>query len=262
MRTAPPSKLEAARRALRRLEESWWSVAAGEPPEQGSLAAPPPDEAPRLGPGAHEWFASDADGVDAPPLAVLIDLARRHAGETRCVAWIGRRCWPHPHALVRRVPEGEADHRLLQRSIFVDPPSRNESLWAADAALRRGALVVADASGLTMPASRRLQLAAASGRTHALLARPPGDRRSLSAARTRWLVRPAAEERDAPTWTVQLVRCKGVQPGIGRARRWVAQRDHATGAITKWQARDVGVAPELDHGRAPAPDPSATRRTA
>jgi hypothetical protein len=164
--------------------------------------------------------------------------------------------------LVRREPGSEADQRLLERSIFVDAPSRNELIWAADAALRRAALVVADGAGLSMPASRRLQLAAASERTLALLARPPGDRRSLSAARTRWLVRPAADGRDAPTWMVQLVRCKGVQPGIGRARRWVAQRDHATGAITRWQARDVGVAPELDHGRAPAPDETPIRHTA
>src|SRR5262245_3565821 len=126
-------------------------------------------EACRLTRGAvHEWFGEEREKGRAwlPPLALLVDVARRVAGREGGVVWIGRRVWPYPRAPGMRA--------LLTRSIFVDAPTPGERVWAADVALRcRGAqAVIADASGLKMPESRRLQLAAGAGGVMGLLARP------------------------------------------------------------------------------------------
>lgn len=246
MRTRSPARLAEARRTLERSEGS-----AGRNSEPASPAASLSEEGLTLGPGLHEWLADDADGVAVPPLGVLIDLARRHSVGGRSVLWIGRRCWPHPHALALRGSEVAGD-ALLRRSVFVDPPSRAELIWSADAALRRSAVVIADGAGLAMAESRRLQLAAKDAGELALVARPRRDRIRISAARTRWLVTPSASESLEQTWTVELLRCKGVQPEIEGARRWLAQRDHATGAITSWRACDERVASDVD-GRRPQP---------
>jgi len=106
------------------------------------------------------------------------------------------------------------DHALLSRSVFVDPPDAGARVWAIDAALRcpSVAVVVADGSGLRLSASRRLQLAAESGRALALLARPPWERVVLSAAATRWLVQrapPSVSEAARPAWTLRLLRARG-----------------------------------------------------
>jgi hypothetical protein len=205
-----------------------------------------------LRPGLHEWFAPEVGSVWIPPLAVLIDLAHRaliaFPGRPggRAVVWIGRRCWPFPHALVCRDPAGGAgDRRLLTRSVFVDPPGRAERVWAMDLALRSPgvAAVVADGAGLAMPESRRLQLAA--GGAVGLLARPDRERRELSAARTRWAVAPSRAHGAGQVWTVELLRCKGAQPTDGGVRRWAVRRDHATGAMDEWTACDVDLAPDV-----------------
>ena len=73
--------------------------------------------------------------------------------------------------------------------------------------------MIADASGLSMAATRRLQLAAESGRSLALLARPPGERHELSVATTRWLVGWQPTRLGRPRWSIELFRCKGVQAG-------------------------------------------------
>ncbi len=237
----------------------------------GAADRPVPPEA--LAVGLHEWLAPEEGGrAWLPPETVLADLAWRAilndgdpAPESLTgdrVAWIGRRCWPYPPSLVRRDPTGDGDHRLLERSIFVDPRTRDELVWAADLALRCPgiAAVVADGSGLQMPASRRLRLAAVAGGTLGLLARPDRERRSLSTAHARWAIAPWRAPRGAgcgtmgaadvgggvdpadQAWMVELLRCKGVQPSIGSARRWVVRREHATGVVGGWQACDVGVA--------------------
>ncbi len=191
-----------------------------------------------------------------PPLAVLIGVARdamRDAarGETGLVVWVGPACWPYPHALTRREQGGGActEDDLRRRSLFIDARRPAERVWAIDLALRSPAVsvVVADGSGLAMPESRRLQLAAGGGTGNALalLARPPWEERELSAAKTRWRVTPQRTQSNEQAWTVELLRCKGLQPEED-ARRWTVRRDHATGTIGKWIAErakgDVGVA--------------------
>lgn len=181
---------------------------------------------------ARRWSAS---------LCLLAHLAWRavdtaaESGAPGRVFWIGRRCWAHPRLLVRG--RAGADQRLLRASLFVDPPDDASRLWAIDLALRcAGACaVIADGSRLDMSATRRLQLASEAGGALALLARPPTDCRELSAGATRWLVRrrAASDTHRAPGWSVELLRCKGVQPAPppGAARRWDLEWDRAQGSV-------------------------------
>ncbi len=196
-----------------------------------------------------------------PPLLVLTHLAWRAlepAGSSGRVVWIGRRIWPNPRALIRG--DG-SQRRLLNSSLFVDLPQDTGRLWAIDLALRCPAVaaVVADGSGLGMPQTRRLQLAAEAGSACALLARPPVELSVLSAAATRWRVCREPSPGRNPRWTVELLRCKGMQsfsrgarvaapgtfgpggvpvpgvPGAGAgagARWWVMEWDRAKGAVT------------------------------
>lgn len=191
----------------------------------------------------HEWIV---DGLAVPPLRVLMHLARR-AMNGLAVAWIGRACWPYPPALARG---WGADRELLDRSIFVDAASIDERVWAIDLALRCPAVaaVVADASGLGLAATRRLQLAAADGGGIGLLARPSAERGAISAARTRWAVRATRSESEGPAWSVELLRCKGVRP-VGEGARWIVQEDHETG--------DVCVAAHSGDGPGAASRPAA-----
>lgn len=167
------------------------------------------------------------------------------------VLWIGREIWPYPRALVRDfgvrvsespgpVPSGEALHGaylelvhwpgrapdgspgsvpvgarfLLEHSLLVDAAPAQRRLWAVDAALRcpSVAVVVADGSGFDMAATRRLQLAAATGQGLGLLLRPPWEAKSLSAATTRWRVSRSAPVDGAarPRWWLELSRSKGL----------------------------------------------------
>lgn len=204
----------------------------------------------------HDWMAAEPDGEavakpSGPPLPVLAgvvgSLVVGDPGQGR-VVWIGRRCWPYPPSLVG--PSG--DRRLLERSVFVDQPTRDERLWAIDVALRSSSalVVVADGAGLTMAGSRRLQLAAEAGGTVGLLARPHKERGELSAAATRWLVSPGpvdGADPARPTWTVELLRRKGLRPIAEDARRWAVRLDDGT--------RLVSVDSDVSHRPAAATGP-------
>jgi len=180
----------------------------------------------QLAPGAiHEWFTEE-EAAWIAPLSILIHIIRRTPAR---VLWIGRRIWPYPRALAGP---------LLERSIFVDPRGQDERVWAIDLALRSAAVgaVVGDGTGLSMAESRRLQLAAGSGKVLGLLARPLKEIKELSAAQTRWLIRPAPSRTEEPCWSVELLRCKGLSPVPDEERRWVVRRVYETG--------DVGVVPQ------------------
>src|SRR4051812_5427822 len=188
----------------------------------------------------HEWFAPPIDGPETarghwyPPLTILAHLATKAGAGSDSAAgllvWVGRRCWPMPAAL------GGA----AERSLFVDPDCDDARFWAIDQALRCPGVgaVIADASRLDMAGSRRLQLAAEAGGTVALLARPSHERGVISAAETRWMVRPeSAKHRTqnvneggsdfrfalcALRFSLELLRCKGASLGAER-RRWVVE---------------------------------------
>jgi protein ImuA len=207
--------------------------------------------------GVHEFITSANEiASHEPPLCVLAHLAGCALTGPGYAVWVGRRCWPFGGA-VAGGPAGS----LLSRSILVDPPDNASRLWAIDLSLRSPAVavVVADGSDLSMSGTRRLQLAAEAGQGFGLIARPARDAKSLSAATTRWLVRPvlpASLDPDRPRWAVELLRCKGVRPLSAQpSEGWVVEMDRE-GVVV--------VSPELVDrpGRAVAEPQHTGRRTA
>jgi protein ImuA len=85
-------------------------------------------------------------------------------------------------------------------------------------------VVVADASGLPLAISRRLQLAAEAGGALALLARPPCEEAELSVAATRWRVRTIGDSNGIQRWMIELVRCKGSLAHASHAHPWTVER--------------------------------------
>ncbi len=182
----------------------------------------------------HEWIglcgddglSSKAETYWTPPLSLLLQVAgaATSLGDSAGSIWIGHRVWPY-------VPSLFQTHGVpgLDRSVFVRAGSVVDRLWACDLALRSGvAAVVVDGSGFNLIATRRLQLAAEAGAALCLLARPPWERFELSAAATRWLVSNRASSSMMRRWTVELLRCKGMQPAAHATRVWVLERDRAT----------------------------------
>lgn len=171
----------------------------------------------------HEWFG------EVCPAALLSGLAARACTASGGqVVWIGRAYWAYP---------GWISPDLLRHSLFIDPAGDAERAWTIDQALRCPgvACVIADGGRIDMAMSRRFQLAAAAGGALGLLVRPPDELGVLSAARTRWRVDPAPNHEARlfcePRWTVELLRCKGLQP-TKDARRWVVQLHHDSRDVT------------------------------
>jgi protein ImuA len=211
----------------------------------------------------HEWLAGDgADGEASrgwtAPLCVLIELARSAMSCGHgAVVWIGRACRPHAWSLVRHADgAGGVDASLLERSLLVDPSDRASALWAIDSALRSPGVcvVVADGRGMDMASTRRLQLGAESTGSVVLLARPLSELRTLSAAATRWIVRPEprliggrVDERVdvvRACWRVELARSKGLS-GVSS---WADKR--VTSRCVEWDhgACALVASPGVEHG--------------
>jgi len=193
-----------------------------------------------------------------PPLCILTDLARRavcahdrHRNDhtmreapTTMVVWIGHVCRPYADMLapspapitfgagrIGRWPD------LRSRSIFVIPKTDAERLWAIDVALRSSvvAAVIADGRGFGLAETRRLQLTAEGSRARLWLVRPPGERRVLSAAGLRWLVRVRPTARDRPRWRITLDRVKAHADlrHLTRLRpHWTVEWNHVTRTVT------------------------------
>jgi hypothetical protein len=151
------------------------------------------------------------------------------------LVWVGQAVWPCVFALAST----DDGYRAVDRSLFVRVMRPDERLWATDLALRSGAAaaVIADGSGLNLAGTRRLQLASEAGGALCLLARPPWEQSLLSAASTRWLVRFCSSSVATRRWTVELLRCKGMQPAaesMGCATSgglWILERHHATRTV-------------------------------
>ncbi|MGI9014371.1 MAG: ImuA family protein [Phycisphaerales bacterium] len=181
--------------------------------ERSSSMFPPGWSGPQDGLPAgvvHEWLDGSSVGQHGcwtPPLFVSLHVcSQRLAGRCGAAMWIGCSGWPDIHALARL--------RLLQHSVFVDPPDTASTIWAVDSALRSPAVafIAADGSRLDMASTRRLQLAAARSNAVILLLRPGWEAKScLSAAATRWLISPVQSHHARPRWSVELIRCKGLQ---------------------------------------------------
>lgn len=178
----------------------------------------------------HEWFGRARSEADqrrwTPPLSVLVHLAAQRAANGGSLhpppvtLWIGQRVWPYGYALWR------ASRVLFASSIFVGARDAAERHWAMDVALRSagaGTVIVADAGGMPLAMSRRLQLAAEAGGTLGLLARPLRDEAELSVAVTRWRVGPEPSHAASRRWRLELVRSKGGGAPLSSAQAWTLE---------------------------------------
>ncbi|MCA9254058.1 MAG: hypothetical protein KDA33_00405 [Phycisphaerales bacterium] len=172
------------------------------------------------------------------PLCVFAHLAWRAMEADplpRRIAWIGGRCTPYPQMLVRAT---DGDDRLLSRSLFIQAPNRATRLWAADLALRSSAIgaILIDGSGFDTAATRRLHLLAKTHGKLVLSARPLDECDTLSAAITRWVVRPQtpgemmARPVAGPRLQVSLIRCKTTAAQDGDLN-WLLEWKHGEGAL-------------------------------
>ncbi len=203
---------------------------------------------PELSVGIHEWFYGDIvepnrlqsgsklkprqesgrkgeNGRWWPPALTLMTWMAgtilRHC-ERKYLFWIGGAQFQPSIQLLGAVLPG---HRLIERCIFIDPPNKSDRIWAIDQTLRSGAagVVIADAAGADMAASRRWQLAAEAGGVCGLLARPPWEIHEQCLAITRWLVEPVPTITADPQWRVRLLRCKPPMPSAVAGIGWIAQ---------------------------------------
>ena len=196
---------------------------------------------PELCVGIHEWFYGDTldsktsawhtplpRSRERPWWPAALTLMAWTAGrilrqsEHKYLFWIGGTEFLPTVQLLAAILPG---HRLIERCIFIDPPSQSDRIWAIDQSLRSGAAaaVIANGAGADMAASRRWQLAAAAGGVCGLLARPPWEINTPCLAITRWQVQPAPTSTSHPQWKVRLLRCKPPMPPIAPDTQWTAQ---------------------------------------
>jgi len=124
------------------------------------------------------------DGMGLGEVSLLFGALRTVAGEGRSIAWINPPHLPYAPALASAgVP--------LDACLVVRPASAEDALWSTDQALRSGAC---GAALFWLPAKtdyawlRRLQMAAESGRTLAVLFRPASAAALATPAHLRVLV--------------------------------------------------------------------------
>lgn len=228
---------------------------------------------PAGGGGRSGWLA---------PGALLLDWSARamggqgHGG-VRWRVWVGRAVWPYPRVMLRRgLEENKSAQRgetpavtLLERSLFVEANAGQEGgggdrsadvrVWAIELALACPAVaaVIADGSGFSLAATRRLQLAARRSPAVVILARPMWERDVPSAAGARWRVRPAVSPISRPRWVVELTRLKGATADR-RRRAWLLEWNHETSAVCVPADLGHGSGEASTQARA-APDPGVRR---
>jgi protein ImuA len=104
-----------------------------------------------------------------------------------------------------------------RRLVLVRAPDEAALLWAMEEALRSPAVAcaVAELGRVDLLASRRLQLAAESGRSTAVALRPGPIDPAPNAALTRWRAEPllVSSGHEPSGWRLTLWRCKGGAPG-------------------------------------------------
>lgn len=118
------------------------------------------------------------------------------------IAWIGKGSWPTPFAL---------PHHLLSSCIFLDPPTKDLTLWAIETALRSPLikLVIAECPKVPLITTRRFSLHAKAHRTTAFLLRSPKDMNAPSSSATKWSLTPTPSSHHHPLWNLTLERSKG-----------------------------------------------------
>ena len=177
----------------------------------------------------HEIAGAALDGAATGFCSVLL---ARLAADGRSVLWVCPQDDLYGPGLVRFGLKPE-------RLILVRAHRPAEILWAIEEALRcRGlAAVLGEVAGLSLAASRRLQLAARKSGVTALLLRQRAAA-PVTTAVTRWraAAAPGSGASLAPRWHIDLVRCRGLLHGEeGYVSRW----------LVEWQADRLAVVPDL-----------------
>jgi protein ImuA len=177
----------------------------------------------------HEIEGATLDGDATGFCSVLL---ARLAADGRSVLWVSPQDDLYGPGLARF---GLTPDRL----ILVRAHRPAEILWVIEEALRcRGlAAVLGEVSGLSLAASRRLQLAARKSGVTALLLRQRAEA-PLTSAVTRWRAVAAAgqDAQLAPRWRIDLVRCRGLLHGEeGHVGRW----------LVAWEKDRLAVVPDL-----------------
>lgn len=178
----------------------------------------------------HELSSAGAAAEDSAVAAAFLAGILARLAPPRPVLWCLWRPDLYAPGLARY---GLAPGRL----ILVQARNDQEISWAMEEGLRNPALaaVVGELTGLSMPVSRRLQLAAeTSGVTGFVLRRGAGAAgEAASAAVTRWRIaalpgHPATGEPGVgrPLWRVELWRCRAGVPAI-----WDMEACDATGHV-------------------------------
>lgn len=166
------------------------------------------------GPGKHA-----APGGAATGFAAALAGRRQRACGNGPVVWIAPRHGAHESLYRHGLAAFDLDVETL---LVVRIPGHGRgaatrTLWALEECLREPAvcLVCAELDTLDLAASRRLQLAAATGGTTGLLLR--GDGRAAlppTASVTRWRITAApSADLDIPRWRVELLRARNGRPG-------------------------------------------------
>ena len=103
----------------------------------------------------------------------------------------------------------------LSRVFLLHPQTPADEMWAISESLRCKSVgaVIASPKRLTRIEARRLQLAAETGGSVAILLRHTDKDSSIYAAATRWLVAPAPGERTIMRWKIQLLHGHGGRIG-------------------------------------------------
>ncbi len=158
---------------------------------------------------------------DGAVYGFTLALTGRLRANDGIVVWIqcGRDCQENgiPYGPGLRALGIDSRHLLL-----VKARRAVDLLWSMEEALRCPDLAVIVGEGVApnITAARRLQLAAETGSTTAVLVTPPGTAPNTTAL-THWRIAAAPAETTAlpprhPAWTVELVRCRGGKPGQWR----------------------------------------------
>lgn len=208
-----------------------------------------------LAPAALHEIVAPRDAMSAPALgfaAALMGLAARRAP----VLW----CRAGEDLLAL----GLKDHGLnTDNLILVNSTKERELLWAMEEGLRSGALaaVLGELRSLPPTAARRLQLAAESGKTLALLVRGGGTE-AAGTGLTRWRVAAAASRHPlgpwpgAARWHLELQRCRGAEAGAWLVE-WSLEGHDGNGKNTNRPARGFRLAAPFRDGP-PRPAASGT----
>lgn len=174
----------------------------------------------RLPPGSLMELLSAAEGAGAWTMALL--LARQTYGMDRVLVIIDGQGQFYPPAAVRMGID-------LDRTIIIHATDRQDAHAAAATSLRctRVGAVIGWCPQLTMPESRRLQLAAEAGGGYGFFLRPGTAQRMPSLAAVRWLLKPLPSKESCRRVHVEVFKCRGAT----LAQALVVEIDDETGRV-------------------------------